>query len=54
MIWGVLPLILYWFWRIWDRVKKGLLHDDPLVFAVSDLQTYCIGSIVYLLVYFAT
>jgi 4-hydroxybenzoate polyprenyltransferase/phosphoserine phosphatase len=53
-LWGVLPLILYWFWRIWDRVKKGLLHDDPLVFAVSDLQTYCIGSIVYLLVYFAT
>jgi 4-hydroxybenzoate polyprenyltransferase len=52
-LWGVLPLILYWFWRIWDRVKKGLLHDDPLVFAVSDLQTYCIGSIVYVLVHIA-
>lgn len=52
-LWGILPLILYWFWRIWDRVKKGQLHDDPLVFAVSDLQTYCIGSIVYVLVHIA-
>ena len=38
-LWGILPLLLYWFWRIWNRVKKGILHDDPLVFAVSDLQT---------------
>ena len=53
-LWGILPLILYWFWRIWNRVKKGILHDDPLVFAVSDLQTYCIGLIVCLLVHLAS
>lgn len=53
-LWGILPLIIYWFWRIWNRVKKGILHDDPLVFAVSDLQTYCIGLIVCLLVHLAS
>ena len=53
-LWGILPLLLYWFWRIWNRVKKGILHDDPLVFAVSDLQTYCIGLIVCLLVHIAS
>ena len=21
-LWGILPLLLYWFWRIWNRVKK--------------------------------
>ena len=53
-LWGILPLLFYWFWRIWNRVKKGMLHDDPLVFAVSDLQTYCIGLIVCLLVLIAS
>ena len=53
-LWGIIPLILYWFWRIWNRVKKGILHDDPIVFAVSDLQTYCIGLIVCLLVHLAS
>lgn len=36
LLWGLCPLLLYWTSRIWILSRRGLLHDDPLVFAVRD------------------
>jgi len=36
IIWLVCPLLLYWMARTWSIAHRGLMHDDPLVFAIAD------------------
>jgi 4-hydroxybenzoate polyprenyltransferase len=36
VLWGLCPLALYWTSRIWVLARRGLVHDDPLVFATQD------------------
>ena len=36
LIWLVCPLLLYWIARAWTIAHRGLMHDDPLVFAIED------------------
>ncbi len=52
-LWLIIPLVAFWFLRLWKRVTQGNLHDDPLVFAITDTQTYITGILTILLVYFA-
>ncbi len=35
-LWFVCPLMLYWISRVWLLTSRGRMHDDPVVFAVSD------------------
>ncbi len=43
IIWLACPLLLYWVSRIWLLARRGLVHDDPLVFALRDRVTYVVG-----------
>jgi len=43
VIWLACPLLLYWVSRIWLLARRGLVHDDPLVFAMKDSVTYVVG-----------
>ena len=36
LIWLVCPILLYWIARTWSVAHRGLMHDDPLVFAITD------------------
>lgn len=36
VLWLLCPLLLYWISRIWVVAHRGLMHDDPIVFAVTD------------------
>ena len=54
LLWGLLPLLLFWLLRIWQRVLNGTLHDDPLVATISDPITYCIALLICLLVHLAS
>ncbi len=36
MLWGLVPLILWWSCRVWLKAGRGELHDDPIVFAIKD------------------
>ncbi|HTP74741.1 MAG TPA: UbiA family prenyltransferase [Burkholderiaceae bacterium] len=38
-LWGLCPMLLLWVSRIWLKAVRGELVDDPLVFALSDLQS---------------
>jgi 4-hydroxybenzoate polyprenyltransferase len=35
-LWGLPPLLLYWFSRLWIGAGRGKIDDDPLVFALRD------------------
>jgi 4-hydroxybenzoate polyprenyltransferase/phosphoserine phosphatase len=35
-LWAICPLLLLWINRIWMKVTRGEMHDDPVVFALRD------------------
>ncbi len=42
-IWLVCPLIFYWVSRIWLLTHRGVIREDPLVFALKDKNSYGVG-----------
>lgn len=45
MIWGAVPLLLWWLSWMWFRANRGLMHDDPIVFAIKDKTSLFIGAL---------
>jgi 4-hydroxybenzoate polyprenyltransferase/phosphoserine phosphatase len=43
MIWGAVPLMLLWISWMWLKVHRGLMLDDPVVFAIKDKVSVSIG-----------
>lgn len=35
-LWLICPLLLYWISRTWAIAHRGIMHDDPVVFALKD------------------
>jgi 4-hydroxybenzoate polyprenyltransferase len=42
-LWLVCPILLYWITRIWFLAARNELHDDPIVFAMKDRNSYLAG-----------
>ena len=36
ILWALIPVFLFWVIRIWLKAVRGVLHDDPVVFAARD------------------
>jgi 4-hydroxybenzoate polyprenyltransferase len=36
MLWVLTPVLLYWISRVWLIARRGEMHDDPVVFALTD------------------
>ena len=36
LLWAVCPLLLLWINRVWMKINRGEMHDDPVVFALRD------------------
>lgn len=36
MLWGVIPLLLFWQCRLWLSTSRGYMSDDPIVYAARD------------------
>jgi 4-hydroxybenzoate polyprenyltransferase/phosphoserine phosphatase len=45
VIWFACPLLLYWISRIWLLTHRGLMNDDPVVFAVKDRASLAVGAL---------
>ncbi len=51
VLWLLCPLLLYWVSRAWIVAHRGTMHDDPIVFAVTDrvsLTVLVLGAVVAL------
>ncbi|MCZ8221280.1 MAG: UbiA family prenyltransferase [Acidovorax sp.] len=52
LVWGVVPVTLFWISWMWMRASRGQMHDDPLVFAfrerVSLLSAVLFGAMLVL------
>jgi len=45
LIWGAVAVMVYWVSWIWLRASRGEMHDDPLVFAMTDKASVGAGLI---------
>lgn len=36
LLWALAPILLYWISRVWLLARRGEMHDDPVVFALTD------------------
>jgi 4-hydroxybenzoate polyprenyltransferase/phosphoserine phosphatase len=46
LIWLVCPLFLYWIARVWLKAHRGEVHDDPVVFALTDRVSLFVASLI--------
>jgi 4-hydroxybenzoate polyprenyltransferase len=51
MLWCLVPLVLFWQFRLWLATSRGQMRDDPITFAAGDWVTWLVGvaSLVVLL-----
>ncbi|MBC7784120.1 MAG: UbiA family prenyltransferase [Burkholderiales bacterium] len=40
ILWLICPVLGYWLTRLWFLAHRGVLHDDPVVFALKDAKSY--------------
>lgn len=49
-IWLLCIIMLYWISRIWLVTYRGQMHDDPVVYALKDKTSLCLGLLIVLIV----
>ena len=54
LLWGILPLLLYYIVRIWIICGRGELDDDPILYTAKSPSTYYLAALVVLIVVAAT
>lgn len=53
-LWLLCPVMLYWVGRVWLLAHRGLVNEDPLVFALRDRVSYAVGLVSALVLWAAT
>jgi 4-hydroxybenzoate polyprenyltransferase len=53
LIWLACPLLLFWISRTWMLTHRGQMHQDPIVFALSDRVSLVTGVLFGLIFFFA-
>lgn len=43
VIWGAVPVVLFWISWMWFQANRGLMDDDPLIYAVKDRTSIIAG-----------
>jgi len=45
LIWFACPLLLFWIGRTWMLTHRGQMHEDPVVFAITDRVSLLTGTL---------
>lgn len=54
LIWLACPLLLFWISRIWLLTHRGLMHEDPVVFAIKDRVSLVVGALFFAIFWLAS
>ena len=49
VLWAACLVIFYWISRVWLFAHRGILHDDPVVFAIKDRVSWLAGLVMVLI-----
>ena len=44
IVWGAVPVLLFWVSWMWMQANRGNMHDDPLIHAVKDKASLLAGA----------
>jgi 4-hydroxybenzoate polyprenyltransferase len=53
VLWGLIPLMLFWQCRLWLSTARGYMHDDPIVYAARDWVSWVVFAFAAALMIFA-
>ena len=45
LVWGTIPPLVFWISWMWIQAHRGLMHDDPLLFAIKDKASLFAGAV---------
>lgn len=51
MLWLLCPMLLYWISRAWMIAHRGLMRDDPVIFAATDRTSQIVAVVCALIVF---
>lgn len=52
-LWLVEPVLILWISRVWLLASRGQLHEDPVVYAITDRMSWLLGALCALIVWLA-
>lgn len=44
-LWLLVPVLILWISRVWLLASRGQLHEDPVVYAITDRTSWLLGAI---------
>lgn len=54
ILWMLCPIILYWVTRVWMKTARGLMNEDPILFALKDKNSWFVGILALSILILAT
>ncbi len=54
ILWAVLPVAVYWVSWIWLKTNRGEMHDDPVIFALTDRSSLMAALVFVAIIVVAT
>ena len=45
-LWGIMPALSYWIMRMWLMTTRGLMHDDPILYAARERASLILAGVV--------
>lgn len=45
ILWGLIPLMLFWQCRLWLSTARGYMHDDPILYASRDWVSWLVFAL---------
>lgn len=52
-LWLVEPVLILWISRVWLLASRGQLHEDPVVYAITDRMSWLLGALCAVIVWLA-
>jgi 4-hydroxybenzoate polyprenyltransferase len=52
-LWLVVPVLLLWLSQVWMLASRGEMHDDPVVFAITDKRSLLLGVLMAAVIWWA-
>ena len=49
-LWLLVPVLLLWLSRLWLKASRGELHEDPVIYAITDPRSLQLGVVVLIIV----
>ena len=52
-LWFVVMVLLLWLSQVWMLASRGEMHDDPVVFAITDKRSLLLGALMAAVIWWA-